>query len=56
MDIKYAQVYWTLSDVKHLRPEWNDNQCEEFLARIEEKISDRMIQTGWAIIESELQS
>jgi hypothetical protein len=53
--IKYAQVYWTPSDVKELRPEWTDEQCEEFLLRIEERISDRMIQIGWQVIEQELQ-
>ena len=54
MNIKYAQVFWTPEDVQDLRPEWSLEQCEEFLAKIEEQISDRMIQTGWSIIEDEL--
>jgi hypothetical protein len=53
--IKYAQVFWTPSDIKELRPEWTDEQCEEFIARIEERITDRMIQVGWQVIEQELQ-
>ena len=40
MNFKYAQVYWTPEDVQDLRPEWSLEQCEEFLLKIEEQISD----------------
>jgi len=53
--IKYAQVYWTADDVRELRPDWTDEQCEELLARIEDRLQSMMIQRGWDIIEGELQ-
>lgn len=47
-------IAWTAEDVKTLRPDWSEDQCEDFLKRIEHTLRDRSIEFGWTIIESEL--
>jgi hypothetical protein len=52
--IKFAQVFWTAEDIHELRPDWTDEQCEEFLGKFEEELQDRMIEEGWETIEDAL--
>lgn len=47
-------IAWTSEDIKTLRPDWSEEQCEDFLQRIEDVLRDRSIEFGWTIIESEL--
>jgi len=52
---QYAQISWTVNDIKTLRPRWSDEVCEKFLCNNENNIRDRMIEHGWAVIESLLE-
>ena len=47
-------IAWTVDDIKKLRPDWTEDQCADFLDRIEDILRDRSIEFGWTIIESEL--
>jgi hypothetical protein len=49
---RYCNVSWNIKDVKELRPEWSDEEAENFLATNEDKMLDLMIQRGWEILES----
>lgn len=43
----YAEVRWTAEDVKTLRPKWSLERCEEFLARNEKYLAERLTEVGW---------
>jgi hypothetical protein len=47
----YANVSWTPEDIATLRPEWTEEYCEEWLQRNERRISDRLVELGWDVIE-----
>ena len=47
-------IAWTVDDIKSLRPDWTEDQCADFLERIQDILRDRSIEFGWTIIESEL--
>lgn len=49
---RYCNVSWDISDVKQFRPEWSDEEAEDFLAYNEERLLELMIQRGWEILES----
>jgi len=51
-EVRYCNVSWNIHDVKVLRPEWSDEEAENFLAYNEERLLDLMIQRGWEILES----
>jgi|2_EtaG_2_1085320.scaffolds.fasta_scaffold09687_4 hypothetical protein len=46
MKKKYAEIYWTIEDIKTLQPKWPDKKCVQFLERIEEELADAMDMTG----------
>lgn len=52
--IRFAEVSWKAADIQTYRPEWSVEQCEDFLAKIERVLEDRMIEIGWSVIENEL--
>ena len=52
--IVFAEVAWKAADIQTYRPEWSVEQCEDFLAKIERVLEDRMIEVGWDVIENEL--
>jgi hypothetical protein len=47
---EHAVVAWRAEDVKTLRPEWTDDECNDFLMRNEEDIQCAMIERGWDAI------
>ncbi len=49
---RFAEVAWTYRDIKTLRPRWSRERCEEFLRMNEDNIQERMVERGWAAIES----
>ena len=49
---RYCNTSWDITDVKQLRPEWTDEQAEDFLANNEEHMLELMIQRGWEILVS----
>lgn len=48
----YAHVRWHPDDVHELKPEWTLEQCEDWLAKNEDNISDRLIERGWVVMET----
>ena len=50
----YGGVVWAAEDVKTLRPKWSLAKCEDFLARNDRHIQDRMCEQGWEVIETML--
>ena len=51
----FASVTWAAADIKALRPKWSSKKCETFLEDNERRIQDRMIEAGWAAIETLLE-
>lgn len=49
---KYAQVTWCAEDIQTIRPDWTDEQAEDWLASNEKYIQSRMIEVGWEVIET----
>jgi hypothetical protein len=49
---KYAQVTWCAGDIQTIRPDWTDEQAEDWLASNEKYIQSRMIEVGWEVIET----
>jgi hypothetical protein len=54
-DNKYARVAWTADDILALRPKWNEERAEEWLAQNERYIQDRSVELGWEVIETLLE-
>jgi hypothetical protein len=52
----YAKVVWTIDDIQSLRPEWSDEQCEEWLSDNQKHIQSRLVELGWEVIEILLDS
>jgi len=48
---KFASVTWDAEDVKVLRPEWSTEQAENFLARNQSHIQDRLVELGWSVMQ-----
>jgi len=46
----YAELSWTIEDVKCIWPEATDEQAEEFLANNEGRLRDRLTELGWDIL------
>jgi hypothetical protein len=46
----FAEVKWTVEDVKTLRPYWTDEQCVDFFQQNERHIKDRLVELGWDVI------
>lgn len=55
-EIKFAQVYWSVSDVRlELEDQskmWTTQKCEELLSEAEEEMKDEMIQAGRRVLEN----
>lgn len=49
---KYAQVTWCVEDIQTIRPDWTDEQAEEWLSCNAKHIQSRMIEVGWEVIET----
>lgn len=52
----YAETAWTVEDVESIRSDWSRERCEAELSAIEDKFEERLIETGWEILEDLLPS
>ena len=51
MDLKkYAELAWTVDDVKILAPRLTDAQAEEFLVKNQKHLRDRLCELGWGVM------
>ena len=48
---KYVQVTWCPADVKAIREDWSDEKCMEALDKVAGYFEDRLIESGWEILE-----
>lgn len=53
---RYAKVVWAPEDIQTLRPEWTLEKCEEWLDNNERYIQDRLVELGWDVIGTLLDS
>lgn len=49
---EYAKVTWCAEDIQTIRPDWTDEQAEDWLAANAKHIQSRMIEVGWEVIET----
>lgn len=47
----YAEVRWTIEDVKAVRPQMTDDECHDWLVNNEKYIRDRLVELGHEVIE-----
>jgi hypothetical protein len=47
----WAVVRWSIDDIKKVKPKWTNQECHDFLQLNEKHMRDRMIETGWDIID-----
>lgn len=52
MSKQYACVCWTADDIRTLQPIWTEQQCCDWLQDNQRRISDRLVELGWEVIES----
>jgi hypothetical protein len=47
-----CKIVWKAEDIKTLRPDWTEEECEEWLMDNASIICDRSIELGWEVIET----
>jgi hypothetical protein len=47
-------VRWTKDDVKVIRPDWTDSQCNRYLDHVCKKVETAMVEAGWGILRNEI--
>lgn len=47
-----AVIAWAPADVQSLRPQWDDDHCEQALSDIADDLCDQSISNGWDIMEA----
>jgi hypothetical protein len=52
MDKKFATVSWTVEDILTLRPDWSEDQAEEWIIKNQKHIQSRLVELGWEVIET----
>jgi len=52
MDKKFATVSWTVEDILTLRPDWSEDQAEEWIIKNQKHIQSRLVELGWEVIEA----
>ena len=48
----FAEIGWTADDVQTLSPEMSQREAEDFLARNQKHLRDRLIEYGWDVMET----
>ena len=57
-DNKYPQdpekvyIVWSWTDIQSLKPDWDEQQCRDWLNANGSYIQDRSIELGWEVIEA----
>lgn len=50
-DSRRLNVSWSVEDVKHLRPKWSDERCQDVLDRVFEGLEEAAVTAGWDVLE-----
>ena len=43
---------FTWVDIQSLRPDWSQERCKEVFDTVEYNLHDRLVETGWDILET----
>jgi hypothetical protein len=43
-------IVWNWEDVQSLRPDWTQQDCEQYLDQISRVLTERSIEEGWYIL------
>jgi hypothetical protein len=52
--VNYAEGYWTVEDMKCIKPGWTEQQCIDWLKEHEEKLQEAATKGGWSYVEDVL--
>lgn len=47
-------IKWVPEDIKTLRPEWTNEECEDALADAAKSLVDLSIEYGWQVLEANI--
>lgn len=48
-------IIWQWQDVQSLRPEWDEEKCEDALLDARGSIEDRSTEVGWEVLETNIE-
>ena len=48
---EYGKVVWRAEDVKSINGAWSLPRCEEWLEDNEDRISERLTELGWEVLD-----
>ena len=48
---EYGKVVWRAEDVKSINGAWSLQRCEEWLEDNEDRISERLTELGWEVLD-----
>lgn len=51
-DDKQCIIKWSAKDVQQLKPTWSLEKCQSWLDGNSRHLADRLIETGWEVLES----
>lgn len=52
IDYKRCIIKWSAEDVQQLKPTWSLEKCQSWLDGNSRHLKDRLIETGWEVLES----
>lgn len=51
-ETQFAEVTWSIEDLKTLQEDWTEEQLLEWMDLNEDHIRDRLIELGWEVIDT----
>lgn len=52
IDDKRCTIKWSAEDVQQLKPTWSLEKCQSWLDGNNRHLADRLIETGWEVLEA----
>lgn len=52
IDDERCIIKWSAEDVQQLKTDWSLEKCQEFLDRNSRHLTDRLIETGWEVLDA----
>lgn len=44
-------IGWSWKDIESLKPDWNEDKCQEALESISGQLQDQLVEEGWNVME-----
>jgi hypothetical protein len=51
-ETQFAEVTWSIEDLKTLQEDWTEEQLLEWMDLNEDHVRDRLIELGWEVIDT----